>query len=809
MFDKSLNERIQDDKSKSIHTYDRYPIRFVFLDVEDYNQDETIKFLTEKNIVHIGDIVTKKHDGWLTKGEFIKSVKSCMEKEQDSVIIGFSEYARFLSNADLESILLTLCDFENSLSNNRTRKRRIYILCFSLKEKIYQILHDKYKRMDIFNPFINDDYVFNNNEIKHVYFASPLVENLFNVHSNIMRESQEWLSLCRNIATIDVTRPIICVSEVLYKWYAKANPDNAYQIESIENHKDYLDKICGVSINYEYIHSDADKWEEILKICDYKKSDITVNKILSSITNQLDNDELLLTEKWLNIENDFEKWFIKQYAINYSSNSFVNCMFSILTGNQPEDLFEAFWTVPNNIVNASNCRERCEIAKFLSKFADFSVPEDLLYKNYMLEISKISEVTESKSGYIYINSDVYTKSRLLDYFKNSFSYTWTGLSEAERKILLILLSNQVIDLKDIKYLYPELHSYLNSVSIEGQEWIETYLQEYKYSKIIGQDTDKLKSMVSEYSGSEDSLYSWYNKLSTQSELLKQCTTTIYIIDGLGAEYFSVLEYLLKKHKCVIEKKEYVKSHLPTITSINKNYITKYDEWYTEFDRDVIHGEIYRFPQNLLKAITILEDIVCKIAEKEKGNAFVITADHGATCRARWTFPEKKYSFEKADHEGRCCVTKDIIESTEDYVFYEDKNVFDGKYIISLRDISLYNNPKYEDHGGATIEESIVPFVCIAATMDDNIKYTVTPIKTDVNGIDKTVEFKILPAPAKVIIQEDDGSCPQMTLDGSILKCELNSGREQRVNLIIANQNFEFQIKSTNKNFMKEDDGFDD
>ena len=117
MFDKSLNERIQDDKSKSIHTYDRYPIRFIFLDVEDYNQDETIKFLTEKNIVHIGDIVTKKHDGWLTKGEFIKSVKSCMEKEQDSVIIGFSEYARFLSNADLESILLTLCDFENSRRN--------------------------------------------------------------------------------------------------------------------------------------------------------------------------------------------------------------------------------------------------------------------------------------------------------------------------------------------------------------------------------------------------------------------------------------------------------------------------------------------------------------------------------------------------------------------------------------------------------------------------------------------------------------------------------------------------------------------
>lgn len=94
----------------------------------------------------------------------------------------------------------------------------------------------------------------------------------------------------------------------------------------------------------------------------------------------------------------------------------------------------------------------------------------------------------------------------------------------------------------------------------------------------------------------------------------------------------------------------------------------------EFDQKVIHGEFYKPAVNLRKAFDILEEKIRDIIQESAGRRILITADHGATARAKWTETKKKYNFAESDHEGRCCSisSKDDYTDTLDYIVYEDE-----------------------------------------------------------------------------------------------------------------------------------------
>ena len=812
-----LEAQIELDKTRDAQSYDRYPVRFLFTNVEDFQSDDTLQFMVDKNVVFLSDLAIKNnnHDGWITRTEFINAVKNAAKNYpcQDTVIIGFSEYARFLKNPEFESTILTLFDIENCMTNEQNRKRRIYILCFSLKEQIYAVLEKKHKRFELFNPFINKDFSFSENEIKDLYFTNKSMVGLFESNANIIKESQEWLALCRNAATFDLTKPIICVSDVLYEWYTYAYPDNAFQIDVINNYEDYISKIYDINLYFDCSEKDVLFWRELVDIL-YENKDIKDVDALTRImlnTSDLDVNNLLYC--WINAQTDLKKWYIREYIITYRKESFIGKIMRICNGNTNNSLFDAFWNVSKRDLTSENLVERKTLCGELVHYSLFSVPEDRIIEDVITDLKDIVEFSLNASGYVESSELETANNKIRGYFDNYFLPYVTGYSNAEKIIIIYLVSTGVYSLNEIENYYPELYAYFGYEDDSISD-LDTYFANYKLSKITGHDTLELKTLIDRLNNNEFAFYDWYYSLSTQSKLLRDYQKnehySVYIIDGLGAEYLSLLCYIIDNSKGYkVSTKEYATSHLPTVTDLNKHYIKDYKEWITDFDFNVIHGDYYKFAKNINKAITTLTNIVNGIINREGGNGFIITSDHGATARARWTTPNKRYSFNNSEHEGRCCQTTQEIESNNDYFVYQDNGGLEKKYVIALRDISLNNNPKYEAHGGASPEEVVVPFVIADSVNKEDKGYIVTPIDFSVTGLDKHISFSVSPAVGNVFVIEEDGTRLKATNEHGVWTVELQSGKQQRISIVVANKKHQFDVISSAKSFIEEDDGFDD
>lgn len=277
----------------------------------------------------------------------------------------------------------------------------------------------------------------------------------------------------------------------------------------------------------------------------------------------------------------------------------------------------------------------------------------------------------------------------------------------------------------------------------------------------------------------------------------------------------LLAELLKQNGYVIESCDYAACHLPSITDVNKAYLASipYTEWFMDFDRQVIHGDFYKTTINLRKAFDVLDTKVKEIIAESLGKRVVISADHGATARARWTNTKKKYDFTEADHEGRCCKIslQEGYEDTADYIVYEDETRPGTPFIISLNDQSLYNKPRYEDHGGGTLEEMLVPIiVAVPHGNVESINYKVLDEKLEVSGLDKIVSFTIIPDPEDIAyVIEVNGTQHELKKSGASYSAKLSSGKEQDITVVVAENEYKFHTKNRAKKNMEGDDGFDD
>ena len=146
----------------------------------------------------------------------------------------------------------------------------------------------------------------------------------------------------------------------------------------------------------------------------------------------------------------------------------------------------------------------------------------------------------------------------------------------------------------------------------------------------------------------------------------------------------------------------------------------------------------------------------------------------------------------------------------DYIVYEDEGKTDNSYIISINETSLYNRPKYENHGGATIEEMLVPVIVAEPRISqEKIVYKVMDDKLEVTGLDKKVVFAIVPDPDDAYVIEADGTKKQLIADSGMYFAILSSGKEQDIKVVIDSREYKFHVVNKARKNMTEDDGFDD
>lgn len=321
---------------------------------------------------------------------------------------------------------------------------------------------------------------------------------------------------------------------------------------------------------------------------------------------------------------------------------------------------------------------------------------------------------------------IYQYCEFVKYKEEDALYYLTDNTEIETKLII-----QIIDLYKSKFInekskllnvleiiYKDLYDYLMDYNY-GDNFLTEYFNEYKFLKVLNVLTPEFKKKVDD----EALCRSYNSRLVYRREKINEIkheNSVVYFIDALGVEFLSFIEQKCRDEglTCNIN---ICKANLPTLTEKN----TEFRDYYKKRGVDVIDVKEldslihdgkndYDFDKNKLPIHIVeefnilnrcLDDIKKKIKSQKIKKAIIIS-DHGSTRLAILNKDMVKEDVESAgEHGGRVCkivpgmkrIPNAVCE--DDYYILADYNAFKGGRV-----------GKVEMHGGATLEEVVVPIV---------------------------------------------------------------------------------------------------
>lgn len=325
---------------------------------------------------------------------------------------------------------------------------------------------------------------------------------------------------------------------------------------------------------------------------------------------------------------------------------------------------------------------------------------------------------------------VFVKTNEIDPDESIYRLTDNTLLE-KKTIVKWVVSNGISEA--IAYVYPALDEYLKKYIFDCpvlSDELTEYFDLYKKQKVSNHISDEFIKLVEKYADGIS-----YAQLPTRDNAIKAVSSKnnafLYWIDSLGVEYLSYITALAKKKGLSIHT-DIVRSDLPTITSINKQF---YEQWmggkkYKEEQLDNIKHKDkggYFFtddedPIHIPAELEVIEKAL-NTAAMELGmhncKSFIIASDHGASRLAVIKKQEVPYETDtKGEHSGRCCKSFDGCD-----VPYK---VEENGYII-LSDYGRFRGSRpanVEVHGGASLEEIVVPVITLTLKKQVGVKITV-------------------------------------------------------------------------------------
>ncbi len=308
----------------------------------------------------------------------------------------------------------------------------------------------------------------------------------------------------------------------------------------------------------------------------------------------------------------------------------------------------------------------------------------------------------------------------------------TDLTAAERREAI--RGQGWLEPETTKRVYADLINYAKSVRINAgnaSDFLTDYFNDYKRQKLAGNVEPEFERRVEEIAQSR-----FYNRLPTRDVAidvaLRQAKENgesrdeigLYWCDALGVEYLAFIEATARKENLRVVHRV-ARSAIPSITSLNKGC---YDDWTGAkiWERrldEVKHAGISdddstiratNLPLYLADELEIVGDLINRAAQKLKSRELrrvVITGDHGASRLA--VLSAQKTAFEKYDaetpgrHNGRCRL---ISENVDEEIF---PRATEENGWLALADYGRFKGSRAattETHGGATLEEILVPIV---------------------------------------------------------------------------------------------------
>lgn len=270
--------------------------------------------------------------------------------------------------------------------------------------------------------------------------------------------------------------------------------------------------------------------------------------------------------------------------------------------------------------------------------------------------------------------------------------------------------------KILQRVFPALAKYMSDASNEifTSEQAE-YFRRYRWLKVTNHLTEDFNRRVTEIAkNTSKNIYALASRNQVVSEEYSN-DTAILFVDGLGAEYTNFLaedfELLMEKFSV---KYRVGRCNLPSVTENNKDFLQGKNVAGEVLELDTMKHESRTYPENILGELEFLATLKEKILRAlDVHKKIILCADHGTSRLAVFTrqtkfdnaFPAEERQIYKG---GRFA---DAMASDEK--IFPTALEYDGKIIFA--DYSRFiqkGSPGSEIHGGATLEEILVPIITI-------------------------------------------------------------------------------------------------
>ncbi len=355
-------------------------------------------------------------------------------------------------------------------------------------------------------------------------------------------------------------------------------------------------------------------------------------------------------------------------------------------------------------------------------------------------------------------------------------YLTDNTIEERYEIIMAISESQVIP-ENLDVIYPDLASYLYDYVFSDKlpKELTEYFIQYKRQKLFNKIDDTFMKQVDELSSDGKRIF---NLLRTKNRIIEKYDdgqTRLVWIDALGVEFLGFIQKIAQELELSISV-QIGCSVLPTLTDFNKGF---HDDWKGKKEPkirqldDIKHKKGVSYhdlsakdaPIYLSDELAIIRDTLKKI----KGmllmgdKTIILASDHGASRLAFVHNSENKWEMkDKGEHSGRCCPVSDI-DTKPDYASKETTEKGEEFWVLANYDrFKGGRKTGVELHGGATLEEVIVPIIKIelADTVNrpkiknetDNPQYTYNtdPViilfcPTPVTNLRLKIEGKMYPA----------------------------------------------------------------
>ena len=303
-------------------------------------------------------------------------------------------------------------------------------------------------------------------------------------------------------------------------------------------------------------------------------------------------------------------------------------------------------------------------------------------------------------------------------------YYLTDNTPEERYEIIMAISESQSVPENIDMIYPDLANYLYDYVFPDSlpKELTGYFTEYKLQKLFNKINPDFLSKVDALSKDGKRIFNYLRAKNSIIEKHDDSQTKLVWVDALGVEYLGFIQKIAKELDLSLTI-QIGRAVLPTLTVFNSDF---YRSWngkkapkIDKLDNIKHEGISYRdlgskdAPVYLSDELAIIRGVLEKIKGMllQDDKAILLASDHGASRlvilhdhKNQWTMKDI------GKHGGRCCPLSDI-DTKPDYASEETTENGDKFWVLANYDrFQGGRESGVELHGGATLEEVVVPII---------------------------------------------------------------------------------------------------